>query len=178
MNIVIKKSRTAGNYLLLVLQISRIDHSDVASCWKRFTLVSRRRDGGRFHQVFNSAVVKASSTQAAGTRGRDWLLATRTLLRHPPFLFPPRYPWINYARYLHTKRPRKIKNTNSECGRYPPVAPPRSSSPSHSRSSCRTFSRAREELPLFFSPALFPSARFGHILSRRFPRSGSDAIAL
>lgn len=102
-----------------------------------------------------------SGENLVDTGGRDWLLATRTLLRHTPFLVLPRLPWINYARYLHTKRPGKIKNTNSERGRHPPVAPPPPPSPQPLLTRPRASSLF---LPALFSrprgSAIYPAAVF------------------
>lgn len=141
----IKKPRIAEELcVLLVLQISRIDHSDAGeNALRLYRGYAAVEDSIKFSTL---PVVKASSTQAAGTRGRDWLLATRTLLRHTAFLFSPRLPWINYARYLHTKRCRKIKNTNSaRRGRVGTL-----------RSAPRVPLIPRLFVPLFFSPRTFP----------------------
>jgi len=92
------------------------------NCRKRFAPVSRRRGSGRFHQVFNysGSGENLVDTENLYSRPRPgWLLATRTLLRHAVPVSPCLRSRINYARYLHTKRPGKIKNTNSEPGEHP-----------------------------------------------------------
>lgn len=126
-------------------------------------------------------VAKTSSTQAAGTRPR---LATRHTYTPPscPFLsLPPSLSLslpclrsrINYARYLHTKRPGKIKNTNSEreAPRGPVSSVPSSPSLASLRSRC-TFSRRSELSPALSSSrvSLHPTS-FGHIPAVAFPEA-------
>jgi len=143
------------------------------NCRKRFAPVSRRRGSGRFHQVFNysGSGENLVDTENLYSRPRPgWLLATRTLLRHAVPVSPCLRSRINYARYLHTKRPGKIKNTNSEPGERIPVALSRPFS--HPSSALHFLSRA-------FSHVLFLSfsAPYEPYTAVAFP-GGTDAIAL
>jgi len=100
---------------------------------------------GRFHQVFNYS---GSGENLVDTGDRYTAEAGYSPHVHysvMPFLFPP-HPClrsrINYARYLHTKRPGKIKNTNSE--REAPHSPHlvRSLTPRQPRSALHFLSRS------------------------------------
>lgn len=102
-------------YLLHALKILRIDHGRDAA--ENASRPVSRRDSGRFHQVFNCS---GSGENLVDIGGRYMTEAGYSPHVHssvtPPVPLPLPPPWINYARYLHTKRPGKIKNTNSERG--------------------------------------------------------------
>lgn len=79
--------------------------------------VSRRRGSGRFHQVFNYSGSGENLVDIGGRYTAEAGYSPHVHSSVMPFPSPP-FPClrsrINYARYLHTKRPGKIKNTNSD----------------------------------------------------------------
>lgn len=151
----------------------------------RACIAATRRGSGRFHQVFSRSGGGENLVDRGG-RGARSRLATRhtytppSCRSYPPSLSPSPLPCrrsrINYARYLHTKRPGKIKNTNSERAGGTPGGPHlvRSLIPSSATL------RAALSLPRSLSLPLVLRAPRASTIYRPccLPRSGTDAIAL
>lgn len=177
MKILIRRKWKMG---LFVVRVANFSHRSFSDAVKRkcFAPVSRRRGSGRFHQVFN---YNGSGENLVDTSGQYTVEAGYSPHVHSfvmPFLYPLlcRRSRINYARYLHTKRPGKIKNTNSDREAPPRLhLAPRSLTLRQPHPALHFLSRA-------FSRALFLSFSTPYELQpytgRRFTRSGTDAIAL
>lgn len=158
--------------LLSAPQILRIDHFRTRwTAENRFAPVSRRRGSGRFHQVFNYS---GSGENLVDTGGRYTVEAGYSPHVHSSVMpslcpLPCRRSRINYARYLHTKRPGKIKNTNSDREAPPRLHLVRSLTPRQPHPVLHTFSRELSPA-LSFSRSLRPTS-FSHIPAVALPEA-------